>query len=91
MIVDRSCASREPRSASARSLIFAFPDPAMQVKKPPPLDKTQPFKDVGLRRVKGNADGSDLQIAEVETHDGRILGQHEDESRSRRVSVTINQ
>jgi len=29
---------------AARSLIFAFPDPAMQVKKPMPFDKAQPFQ-----------------------------------------------
>jgi hypothetical protein len=51
---------------AARSLIFAFPDPAMQVKKPMPFDKAQPFKNLGLRRVNGNANGSDLQIEEVE-------------------------
>jgi len=72
MIVDRSCALREPRSASARSQIFAFRDPPMQVKKPPPFDKAQPFKDLGLRHVNGNANGSDLQIEEVESRDGRL-------------------
>ena len=52
---------------AARSLIFAFPDPAVTpVKKPAPFDKAQPFKNLGLRRVNGNADGSDLQIEEVE-------------------------
>ncbi len=51
---------------AARSLIFAFPDPAMQVKKPMPFDKAQPFKNLGLRRVNGNANGTDLQIEEVE-------------------------
>src|SRR6202521_4412713 len=52
---------------AARSLIFAFPDPAITPeKKPLPFDKAQPFKDLGLRRINGNADGSDLQIEEVE-------------------------
>jgi hypothetical protein len=51
----------------ARSLIFAFPDPAMtQEKKPLSFNKTQPFKDLGLRRINGNGNGSDLQIEEVE-------------------------
>jgi 3',5'-cyclic AMP phosphodiesterase CpdA len=52
---------------AARSLIFAFPDPATTpAKKPAPFDKAQPFKNLGIRRVNGNADGSDLQIEEVE-------------------------
>ncbi len=51
---------------AARSLIFASPDPATTpVKKPMPFDKAQPFKDLGLRRVNGNADGSDLQLEEI--------------------------
>ena len=52
---------------AARSLIFAFPDPTTTPeKKPAPFDKTQPFKNLGIRRVNGNADGSNLQIEEVE-------------------------
>jgi hypothetical protein len=52
---------------AARSLIFAFPDPTVtSEKKPLPFNKAQPFKDLGLRRINGNADGSDLQIEEVE-------------------------
>jgi hypothetical protein len=52
---------------AARSLIFAFPDPAITPeKKPLPFDKAQPFKDLGLRRVNGSADGSDLQIEEIQ-------------------------
>jgi predicted phosphodiesterase len=52
---------------AARSLIFAFPDPAITAeKKPLPFNKVQPFKDLGLRRVNGNADGSDLQIEEIQ-------------------------
>jgi hypothetical protein len=52
---------------AARSLIFAFPDPAITPeKKPLPFNKVQPFKDLGLRRVNGNADGSDLQIEEIQ-------------------------
>ena len=51
---------------AARSLIFAFPDPATTpMKKPLPFDKAQPFKDLGLRRVNGNADGSDLRVEEI--------------------------
>jgi 3',5'-cyclic AMP phosphodiesterase CpdA len=38
---------------AARSLIFAFPDPASGVpKKPLPFDKEQPFKNLGLRVVR---------------------------------------
>ena len=52
---------------AARSLIFAFPDPATTpVKKPAPFDKAQPFKNLGLRRINGNANLSDLRIEEVE-------------------------
>ncbi len=51
---------------AARSLIFAFPDPATtSEKKPMRFDKSQPFKNLGIRRVRGNAEGSDLQIEEV--------------------------
>jgi hypothetical protein len=55
------------RMYAARSLIFAFPDPATTpVKKPLPFDKARPFKDLGLRRINGNADGSGLRLEEVE-------------------------
>jgi predicted phosphodiesterase len=60
---------------AARSLIFAFPDPATTpVKKPEPFDKAAPFKDLGIRRVNGNADGSDLQIEEVELATAEFAG-----------------
>ncbi len=36
---------------AARSLIFAFPDPAAPVKKPYAFDKDQPFKHLGIRVV----------------------------------------
>jgi 3',5'-cyclic AMP phosphodiesterase CpdA len=52
---------------AARSLIFAFPDPATTpAKKPLPFDKTQPFKNLGIRVVKGNAGGKDLRVEDVE-------------------------
>ncbi|HEY3122705.1 MAG TPA: metallophosphoesterase [Thermoanaerobaculia bacterium] len=56
---------------AARSLIFAFPDPASGVpKKPLPFDKEQPFKNLGLRVVKesGGKPGSTPRpgIEEVE-------------------------
>ncbi len=60
---------------AARSLIFAFPDPATApVKKPMPFDKAQPFKDLGIRRVNGNADGNDLQLEEVELATAEFSG-----------------
>jgi 3',5'-cyclic AMP phosphodiesterase CpdA len=41
---------------AARSLCFAFPDPATSAeKKPLPFDKDQPFKNVGIREVTANA------------------------------------
>jgi len=30
-----------------------------------PFDKAAPFKDLGLRRVNGTADGDDLQLEEI--------------------------
>ena len=60
---------------AARSLIFAFPDPATTpAKKPMPFDKAQPFKNLGIRRVNGNVDGSDLQIEEVELATAEFSG-----------------
>ena len=41
---------------AARSLIFAFPDPADSgAKKPLPFDKAAPFKNLGVRFVQDNA------------------------------------
>ncbi len=52
---------------AARSLIFAFPDPATTgARKPMPFDKNEPFKNLGLRLVKSNAGGGDLRIEDVE-------------------------
>jgi len=60
---------------AARSLIFAFSDPATAPeKKPLPFDKAHPFKNLGIRRVNGNADGSDLQIEEVELATAEFSG-----------------
>lgn len=43
---------------AARSLIFAFPDPAQQAeKKPIPFDKEHPFKNLGIRLVHENQGG----------------------------------
>jgi predicted phosphodiesterase len=52
---------------AARSLIFAFPDPgAAGARKPLPFDKSRPFKDLGLRVVKGASGGSGLRPEEIE-------------------------
>jgi 3',5'-cyclic AMP phosphodiesterase CpdA len=52
---------------AARSLIFAFPDPATPgARKPVPFDKQQPFKNLGLRVVNGKAGGGDLRVEDVE-------------------------
>jgi len=60
---------------AARSLIFAFPDPAgTGPKKPAPFDKAQPFKNLGIRRVNGQANGNDLQIEEVELATAEFSG-----------------
>ena len=60
---------------AARSLIFAFPDPQTPgPRKPMPFDKTQPFKNLGIRRVNGNAGGKDLQIEEVELATAQYSG-----------------
>ena len=41
----------------ARSLIFAFPDPSAEEKKPLPFDKDAPFKNLGLRVVQDHGKG----------------------------------
>jgi predicted phosphodiesterase len=52
---------------AARSLIFAFPDPQTPgARKPMPFDKAQPFKNLGLRFVKGKRGGRDLRLEDVE-------------------------
>jgi hypothetical protein len=54
---------------AARSLIFAFNDPATNDdKKPLPFDKNDPFKDLGIRLVssQGTADpAAPLDLADV--------------------------
>src|SRR3984893_4955750 len=53
---------------AARSLIFAFPDPATEGdKKPLRFDKTQPFKNLGIRRLEAAGEGQpELNVADVE-------------------------
>ena len=54
------------RHFAARSLIFAFPDPALtEDKKPLPFDRAAPFKNLGLRRVDSGGQRPP-QITEVE-------------------------
>lgn len=53
------------RHIAARSLIFAFPDPAFVAdKKPIPFDHVHPFRNLGLRNVA--AGGPSLSITDVE-------------------------
>jgi predicted phosphodiesterase len=55
------------RLYAARSLIFAFPDPAVTpVKKPLPFDKSRPFENLGIRLVSGERTGRALRIEDVE-------------------------
>ncbi|PYQ49851.1 MAG: serine/threonine protein phosphatase [Acidobacteria bacterium] len=59
------------RHHAARSLSFAFPDPAqVDEKKAIPFDKDQPFKNLGLRVVehaRGSAAGADaVRVQDVE-------------------------
>jgi hypothetical protein len=50
---------------AARSLIFAFPDPATTAeKKPLPFDAAQPFRNLGIRRITDS--GQRLAIDDIE-------------------------
>jgi 3',5'-cyclic AMP phosphodiesterase CpdA len=56
---------------AARSLIFAFPDPAIQgPRKPNPFDKEHPFKNLGIRTVSFNGKAApgtqSLSVQDVE-------------------------
>jgi hypothetical protein len=64
---------------AARSLIFAFPDPAnTPQKKPMPFDKDQPFKNLGIRLVHENGSGkpaaSSISIEDVELTAREFMG-----------------
>jgi hypothetical protein len=64
---------------AAKSLIFAFPDPAKVAdKKPIPFDKDQPFKNLGIRQVQANPKGStsvnSISINEVELTAREFMG-----------------
>jgi hypothetical protein len=50
----------------ARSLVFAFPDPAQSpAKKPMPFDKANPFKNLGIRELRSERD-TPLNVKDVE-------------------------
>ncbi|HEY8624345.1 MAG TPA: metallophosphoesterase [Casimicrobiaceae bacterium] len=52
---------------AARALIFAFPDPAPGGdKKPRPFDKTQPFKNLGIREITERGATSPLAVNDIE-------------------------
>jgi len=55
------------RHLAARSLIFAFQDPAIGGdKKPVPFDKEKPFANLGIRQLRSGAKGAPLDVNEVE-------------------------
>ncbi len=59
---------------AARSMIFAFPDPQVaKAKKPMPFDQGDPFKNLGLRMVDGNAQGN-LAVDDVELNVREFAG-----------------
>ena len=65
------------RHLAARSLIFAFPDPALtEDKKPNPFDKGAPFKNLGIRRVDLALQGQRpvLAVDEVELSSREFAG-----------------
>jgi hypothetical protein len=58
---------------AARSLIFAFPDPALvHDKKPLPFDASQPFHNLGIRQVTSNR--QELAVRDVELTMREIAG-----------------
>ncbi|HEY2324236.1 MAG TPA: metallophosphoesterase [Thermoanaerobaculia bacterium] len=58
---------------AARSLIFAFPDPATTAeKKPLPFDASQPFRNLGIRRITDS--GARLAIDDVELTKREVSG-----------------
>jgi hypothetical protein len=58
---------------AARSLIFAFPDPATAAeKKPLPFDAAQPFRNLGIRRITDS--GPRLTIDDIELTKREVAG-----------------
>jgi 3',5'-cyclic AMP phosphodiesterase CpdA len=71
--IHREDVHRTPRAThlAARSLIFAFPDPAAtHEKKPVPFDREHPFRNLGMRVVSAGSaasrGGREVQCDEVE-------------------------
>ena len=62
---------------AARSLIFAFPEPpatSTADKKPLPFDKTQPFRNLGIREITGNSARHALSVNDVELTSRELSG-----------------
>ena len=62
---------------AARSLIFAFPEPpatSTADKKPLPFDKTQPFRNLGIREITGNGARRTLSVNDVELTSRELSG-----------------
>jgi hypothetical protein len=62
---------------AARSLIFAFPEPApasTAEKKPLPFDKPQPFRNLGIREITGNGARHTLSVNDVELTSRELSG-----------------
>jgi calcineurin-like phosphoesterase family protein len=57
---------------AARSLIFAFPDPAAAEKKPLAFDAAQPFRNLGIRRITDS--GARIAIDDIELTKREIAG-----------------
>lgn len=52
---------------AARALIFAFPDPAAAgEKKPLSFDKTQPFKNLGIREAVETGANTPLAVQDID-------------------------
>lgn len=63
------------RLYAARSLSFAFPDPAVAAeKKPLPYDPAQPFRNLGIRRMERRPGASGLDVRDVELTTGELSG-----------------
>jgi 3',5'-cyclic AMP phosphodiesterase CpdA len=69
--------SGHARHLAARSLIFAFPDPALaDDKKPIPFDPSAPFKNLGIRQLDLSVQGARpiLGVSEVELSSSEFAG-----------------
>jgi 3',5'-cyclic AMP phosphodiesterase CpdA len=60
---------------AARSLIFAFPEPSPTSEhKPLPFDKTQPFHNLGIRKIDGNSAHHLISVRDVELTSRELSG-----------------